>query len=198
VRSSLRSSLKSKASGLLCACLLACALAAPRPASAGSGYYYGAHFGFFDFFENAGRFENADGGFTFGPKVGAYFIASWLALALDASVQVGLVGDDKDAWYIHLPTIGIAAGTGFDAFMLYVGGAFSLAGIDNLGDELVSNEIRASLLNPYAYGGLQIGYGGFIARGEFQIGRTFRINADDYAYTNIAITIGYGLYADFL
>jgi hypothetical protein len=189
---------RSRASGLVCACALALACLLPSTARAGSGYYYGAHFGFFDFFENAGRFENAEGGYTFGPKVGAYFISSWFALALDASVQAGLVGDDKDAWYVHLPTIGLAAGTGFDAFMLYLGGAFSLAGLDNMGDELAADEIRASLFNPYAYGGLQVGYGGFIARGEFQIGRTFRINGDDYAYTNIAITLGYGLYADFL
>lgn len=190
--------MKVRVTGLLCASILAFCCLAPSSARAGSGYYYGAHFGFFDFLENAGRFENAEGGYTFGPKAGAYFISNWLALALDASVQVGLIGDDNDAWYVHLPTVGVSVGTGFDAFMLYAGGAFSLAGIDNLGDEQVADEIRASIFNPYAYGGLQVGYGGFIARGEFQIGRTFRINADDYAYTNIAITIGYGLYADFL
>jgi len=167
----------------------------PVQVRAGTGLpYYGAHFGFWDFLEDRGQFSEADGGFAFGPKAGAYFISQWIAVALDASATVGLVGEDYDEWFVNLPTVQIGGGTGFKAFMIYAGGAIQLLGLDGFDEN-----VAVSLGNPYAFGGLQLGWAGFIVRGEFQIGHAFRLgDHSDYSFTNIAITVGYGPYYEFL
>ena len=167
-----------------------------RDAEAGSGFYdYGVHFGLFDFFEDAGPLEEAEGGFTFGFKRGMYFIKDGLALAIDyLGFDVGLVGEDKDDWYVTLPVAGLGVGTGFDRFMVYVGGSLGLFGIDSIGED-----VRFSVLNPRAVGGLQVGFWNLMLRAEFQLGRTIRFgDVPNYTYTNISLTIGYGFYSDFL
>lgn len=165
-------------------------------ADAGSGYYdYGVHFGLFDFFEDAGPLEDAEGGFVFGFKRGMYFIKDGLALGLDyVGFDVGLVGADNDDWFVNLPVSGLGVGTGFDTFMLYVGGSVALFGLDSIGDD-----VRFSVLNPRAIGGLQVAFWKLLLRGEFQYGYSIRLgDVPNYSYTNISITLGYGFYSDFL
>jgi hypothetical protein len=176
--------------------LLVCAVCfGPTQARAGTGLpYYGAEFGFFDFFESGGQFANTDGGFTFGPKAGVYMISDWIAVGLDAAIIAGIAGDDMDQWFVNFPAISAEFGTGIKAFMLFIGGGIQLFGLDGLDDT-----VAFSLGNPYACAGLQLGWAGFFVRGEYQIGHTFRFgDHQDYSFTNIAITVGYGPYYDML
>jgi len=176
--------------------VLACAICfGSSQAQAGTGMpFYAVDFGFYNYLESGGPYENADGGFAFGPMVGVYMISDWLAVLLDASVTAGILGEDYDQWFLTLPNIGAKIGTGWGPFALYVGGTIQLLGLDGIDDNLAF-----SLGNPFAVGGVQLGWKGFILRGEYQIGHTFRFGDHaDYSFTNIAITIGYGPYYDFL
>jgi hypothetical protein len=170
----------------------------PKNADAGSGFYdYGVHFGLYDFFEDSGPLQDAEGGFAFGYKRGMYFIKSGFALGIDyLGFSVGLVGPDKDQWFVELPSAGIEVGTGFDIFMIYVGGWLSAFGLDGFGED-----VAFSVLNPRAVGGLQVGVSdwGLFLRSEFQLGHTLRFGDEpNYTFTNIQFTLGYGYYSDFL
>lgn len=189
--------MKKRLLGTVAAMVVALAMvSAPKHAEAGSGYYdYGVHFGLFDFFEDAGPLQDAEGGFTFGFKRGMYFIKDALALAIDyVGFDVGLVGPNTDDWFVNMPVAGLGVGTGFDTFMVYVGGSLTLFGFDTIGDDL-----RFSMVNPRAVGGLQVAFWKLLLRGEFQYGYAIRFgDVPNYSYTNISITLGYGFYSDFL
>lgn len=165
----------------------------PGQAEAGSGYFYGAHAGMWNFLESEGAFSEADGGWEFGPQAGLYFIASGLALMLDATASFGLAGEDLDTWWFEVPTIRVVTGAGTGPFAIFVGGGISLFGLDDFNDDPT-----VSLANPQAIGGIQLGIEGFVFRGEYHIGHNIRIGEDDLNWHNIQITLGYGLYADFL
>ena len=168
-----------------------------RSAEAGSGYFdYGIHTGYINLMEDTGPLADTDSGVSFGFKRGLYFIKDALAVAIDyIGFDAQLLGDDMDDWVISLPTAGLGVGTGFDSFMVYVGGSLSLFGLDAIQDD-----VHFSVLNPRAVGGLQVGIWNLTLRGEFQLGRAIRLgeNVPDYTYTNISFTLGYGFYSDYL
>jgi hypothetical protein len=180
---------------LLAGCILALSLVAiSQPASAGSGYYYGADFGLFEFFDED-ETVFPEGGFEFGPRMGIYFISQGLAMIVDVGVNVGLVGEDLDQWFFELPTLDFQVGTGFDAFMIYAGFGLGFFGLD----QMYTDDISFNLLDPKGIAGIQVGLEAIILRGEFQIGHQFRTSSQpDYTYTVLNVTLGYGLYTDFL
>ena len=98
--------------------LIVCVIFLPlHDAKAGSGFYVGGEFGFFDFI-NAPLPNGIDqGGYTFGWKAGGYLISTGLALSVDVSGEFGLVGGDDRKWFLEVPTLGVGIGAGFDAFM---------------------------------------------------------------------------------
>ncbi|MCA9565611.1 MAG: hypothetical protein KC561_19070 [Myxococcales bacterium] len=166
-------------------------------AYAGSGYYdYGIQVGYYQFLEDAGPFADRDGGVMLGFKRGLYFIKDALALGIDyLGFNVALLGENYDEWVVELPAPGLNVGVGFDTFMFYLGGSLGLVGMDRLDDEL-----RVSLLNPRAVGGLQVGFlENWVLRGEFQYGYQIRLgDVPNYNFYNVALTFGYGFYSSFL
>ncbi len=199
IETALRSPVRPRAAtalGVALALALSLGLAA-SPAQAGSGYFdFGVTAQYASVDTADAEALGIESGIVLGFERGLYFIKDGLAVALDyLGFELGLFGESNEQWTMNLPTIGVGVGTGFDSFMIYVGGQVSLFGMDAIEDE-----IAFSMLNPRAIGGMQVALGPLLLRGEFHLGHTLRFGDDhaNYDWISGAVTLGYGFYSSFL